>query len=188
MKNFFLILLLALFFNSCVSFDRKLIKDDMTTLKKENVSLINGEFEFKGYEHINAGNQKSDRLRTVAEMLNIKNPNISESDKVSVKAVSNLKDKSYEVQFMILKNDSLKYSFKYDAKFKKGVLVLKNHTVKCHGIPYLLGGCRGFKSRIGLTGKNDLFIQDYYNNDGAFLLIMGSGYSINYVEKYKRIQ
>lgn len=188
MKYFFLILLFALFFTSCVSFDRKMIKDDMTRLTKEKASLINGEFEFKGYEHINADNHKSDRHRTLAEMLNIKNPNISESDKVSVKAVSNLKNKSYEVQFRILKNDSLRYSFKYDAKLKNGVYVLKNHTVKCHGVPYLLGGCLGFKSQVGLTGKGDFFIQDYYNNDGAFLLFIGAGYSINYVEKYKRIQ
>jgi len=30
-------------------------------------------------------------------------------------------------------------------------------------------------------------IQDYYDNSGAFLLIIGAGYTINYAEKYKRL-
>lgn len=186
MKKLSLMLLaLVLTINSCASFSRKMVKNDLSVLKKENISMIDGEYEFNGYEHINASNKPSDKIRNVASMLDFKNFN--DCDKFIIKA-TNLKRKKYEIQFKFLKDDTLKHTFSYKANLKNGLLLLDNYSSKCHGIPYLLGGCISFQSRIGLTKDNNFLIQDYYENSGAFLLIIGAGYAINYTEKYKKLK
>ncbi len=185
MKKLSLMLLaLVLTINSCASFSRKMVKNDLSVLKKENISMIDGEYEFNGYEHINASNKQSDKIRNIASMLDFKNFN--DCDKFIIKA-TNLKRKKYEIQFKFLKDDTLKHTFSYKANLKNGLLLLDNYSSKCHGIPYLLGGCISFQSRIGLTKDNNFLIQDYYENSGAFLLIIGAGYAINYAEKYKKL-
>lgn len=188
MKKYLIIPLFVLFFNSCTTFNRKMIKDDLSIITKENISMIDGEYEFKGYEHINAGNQKSEETRDFAGMIDLKNSKIADCDKVVITSTPLDKTKTYEIDFKLLKNDSLKYSFKYNATLKNGLLSLSNYTSKCHGIPFLFGGCQSFQSRIGLTEQKNLLIQDYYDNSGAALFIMWAGYTINYAEKYKRIR
>lgn len=50
MKKLSLMLLaLVLTINSCASFSRKMVKNDLSVLKKENISMIDGEYEFNGY-------------------------------------------------------------------------------------------------------------------------------------------
>ncbi len=188
MKKYVMFSIFVLMLNSCATFSRKMIKNDLSIITKEGVSLIDGEYEFKGYEHINAGNQRSDKTRDFAGMMDLKNSKIVDCDKVVIKSKALNKKKKYELEFKLLKNDSVKYSFTYNGTLKNGLLTLSNYTSKCHGIPFLLGGCRSFQSRIGLTDQKNLLIQDYYDNSGAALFIMWAGYTINYVEKYKRIQ
>ena len=185
MKNLILLFwAFTLMLNSCVSFSRKMIKNDLSVLKKENVSMIDGDYEFDSYEHIDASDKKSDRLRNIASMLNFQNFN--DCDQLNIQSVF-LKRKQYEILFTFSKHDSVKHSFKYKANLRNGLLILDNYTSKCRGIPYVLGGCTSFQSRIGLTADQNLLIQDYYDNSGAFLLIIGAGYTINYAEKYKRL-
>lgn len=188
MKKFCMLSVVVLILNSCTTFNRKMIKDDLSIITKENISMIDGEYEFKGYEHINAGNQKSGEMRDFAGMIDLKNSKIADCDKVLIRSTPLAKPKTYEIDFKLLKNDSLKYSFKYNATLKSGLLSLSNYTSKCHGIPFLFGGCQSFQSRIGLTAQKNLLIQDYYDNSGAALFIMWAGYTINYAEKYKKIQ
>jgi hypothetical protein len=165
-----------------------MIKDDLSVMTKENVSMIDGEYEFKGYEHVNSGNKKSLETRDFAGMIDLKNSKIADCDQVVIKSTPSDKRNTYEIGFKLLKNDSVKYSFKYNGTLKNGLIILSNYTSKCHGIPFLFGGCQSFQSRIGLTDQKNLLIQDYYDNSGAALLIMWTGYTINYAEKYKRIQ
>jgi hypothetical protein len=188
MKKYYMLPVVVLILNSCTTFNRKMIKGDLSVITKENISMIDGEYEFKGYEHINAGNRKSEETRDFAGMINLKNSKIADCDKVVIRSTPLDKTKTYEIDFKLLKNDSLKYSFKYNATLKNGLLSLSNYTSKCHGIPFLFGGCQSFQSRIGLTDQKNLLIQDYYDNSGAALFIMWAGYTINYAEKFKRIQ
>ncbi|WP_347216145.1 hypothetical protein [Chryseobacterium sp.] len=173
--------------NSCVSFSRKMIGDDLSKLEKENIQMIDGEYEFKGYEHIRHNNIKSDTAGNAGKMLDVKNVLANDCDRLIIKSVPLAKDKTYEVQFIFLKGKQLQYTFKYQAQVKKGFLLLNNYVSQCHGIPYLLGGCQSSQSRMGLTKDHHLLIQNYDDNSGALLLFFWAGYTINYAEKYKRI-
>ncbi len=188
MKKYVVTSILSLILNSCATFSRKMIKDDLSVITKENVSVIDGEYEFKGYEHINSGSQKSDKTTNFAGMMGLNNNKIADCDKVVIKSKALDKRKKYALEFKLLKNDSIKYSFTYNGTLKNGLLTLGNYTSKCHGIPYLFGGCQSFQSRMGLTDQNNLLIQDYHDNSGAALFIMWAGYTINNAEKFKRIQ
>ncbi|MEJ5104571.1 hypothetical protein [Chryseobacterium sp. MYb328] len=173
--------------SSCVSFNRKMIQDDLSELKKENVQMIDGQYEYKGYEHIRNSNVKSDATGNVGEMLNVKEGGVKNVNKLIIKSMPLAKDKTFEIRFMLLKEDSLIYTFTYKARLKKGLLLLNNFTSQCDEIPYLFGGCQNFQSRIGVTKDHNLLIQDYYDNSGAFLFFFWAGYTINYAEKYRRI-
>lgn len=190
MKNLVLIAVLTAIIgslNSCVSFSRKMIQDDLSVLKKENIQLIDGQYEYRGYEHIQNGNVKSDKTGDVGEMLRMKGEARKNVDKLIIKSVPLAKSKRFEVRFMFLKEDTLTYTFIYKARLKNGLLLLDNFTSHCDEIPYLFGGCQNFQSRIGVTKERNLLIQDYYDNSGAFLLFFWAGYTINYAEKYQRI-
>ncbi|WP_239001254.1 hypothetical protein [Elizabethkingia anophelis] len=185
----FLILVLCLVMGSCVSFSKRMIKEDLMVVTKDNVNLIEGKYYSAGYEHIDSNRNKSEKVEGFSKMLSQKSIVGSEEiDKVEIKLKPLAKNKSYQLEFRLTKNDSLKYVFRHNAKLKKGLFLLGNYTSECHGIPYLLGGCQKFQSRMGLTKDNHLLVQDYYENSGGALFIMWAGYSINYGEKYKRIQ
>ncbi|MDH6250730.1 hypothetical protein M2347_000457 [Chryseobacterium sp. H1D6B] len=189
MKNnvtVFLILLISL--TSCAAFERKMIKDDLQGITEDNVKRIEGKYNAGGYQHINSARTKSDETQGIANMLSLSNTVTDKSNEIKIGLTPLGKKKSYELQFKLLRNDSLEYSFKYKAKLKNGLLLLDNYSSQCRGLPYVFGGCCSFQSRIGLTQDNHLLIQDYYDNSGAVLFIFGAGYTINYAEKYKRIQ
>ncbi len=190
MKNLVLIAVftaIVLSLNSCVSFSRKIIQDDLSEMKIENVQIIDGQYEFKGYEHIVNNNTKSDKTGNVGEMLDVKGNAGKEVDKLIIKSTPLAKSKAFEMKFMFLRKDSLTYTFTYKATLKNGLLLLNNFISHCDGIPYLIGGCLNFQSIMGLTKDRNLLIQDYYDNNGGFLLFFWSGYTINYAEKFKRI-
>jgi len=188
MKKYVISLLFISILTSCVGFSRKMIKDDLSVITRSNVSAIDGAYEFKGYEHINAGNEKSANSTDFSEMLDIRRSGISDCDKVVIQSTALERKKKYSIHFKLLKSDSVKYHFAYDGRLKNGILVLDNYTSGCHGIPFLFGGCRSFQSRIGLTKEKNLMVQDYYDNSGALLFVLWAGYTINYAEKFKRIQ
>lgn len=190
MKKFALTIVLIIIvfsLSSCVSFGKSMIKDDLLELKKENVHMIDGDYDYNGYEYVRNNNVKSDRAGNVGDILDVQSSLINHCDRVRIKSVPLVKDKMYEIQFAFLNDNEVKYLFKYDAELKKGMLLLKNYTSKCHGVPYLLGGCQVSQSRMGLTKNQNLLIQKYKDNSGALLLFFWSGYTINYAEKYKRI-
>lgn len=190
MKKFALIIVSVIMIfslNSCVSFRKSMIKDDLLEIKTENVHMIDGEYEYNGYEYVRNDNVKSGTAGNVGDILDVQGSLINTCDRLRIKSVPLMKDKMYEIQFIFLKENEVKYLFKYDAELKKGLLLLKNYTSKCHGVPYLLGGCQVSQSRIGLTKNKNLLIQKYKDNSGALLLFFWSGYTINYAEKYKRI-
>jgi len=187
MKNLIFTLTAILFtLNSCVSFDRKMIKNDLSIISENNISSIDGKYRVKGYEHINPARIKSEEIVGFPEMFRLQNLEIDDCDVLEIRS-QQLNKEQNELQFTLLKNDSIKYTFKYKVGIKDGLLVVDNFNSKCHGIPYLLGGCQTFQSRIGLTADNNLLVQNYFDNSGAFLFFMWAGCTINYAEKFERI-
>jgi len=172
---------------SCVSFDRKMIKDDFIKLNDENLNELNGKYQFSGYQNISPSRTKSDKSRSISEMLSVDKKYNTSYSHCEVNIEKNKKSKNIVAKFKFFKNDSLGYSFQYNAKISNGILILKNNTTHCDSLPYLLGGCRTFQSSIGLTKEKNLWIQDFFTNDGAFIFFFWAGYTINYTEKFEKI-
>lgn len=172
---------------SCVSFDRKLIKDDLTKISENNGKSIEGKYAFKGYDNSSSLISKPVESIGIARMLDLKNQGLEDCDFLEIKS-KKLEPKLYELELTLFKNDTVKHSYKLNATLKNGILTLKNRTTKCTGIPYFLGGCEVSQSRIGLTADNNLVIHSYNDNNGSFLFLMWAGRTINYAEKFKRIQ
>lgn len=171
---------------SCVSFDRKLIKNDLTKISVVHQNSIAGKYKFRGYENSSSLHSKPDQSIGIARMLDLKDSNLEDCDFLEIKSRTN-DNKTFELDFILIKNDSVKHSMKQTATLKNGMLLLKNKSMKCSGIPYFLGGCEISQSRIGLTADNNFFIQNYNENNGSFLFLMWAGYTMNYVEKFQRI-
>lgn len=188
MKTYILLTLAIFCINSCTAFSNSMIKDDVAVLTKKNISAIEGLYESKGFEYVNSENIKSSEVMGFAAMLRVNHAVRGHYDKVEIRSKALDKAKTYEITFRLLDDDSVRYTITYPAYLKNGLLKLGNYTSACRGVPYLLGGCITFQSRVGLTAQKDLLIQNYYENSGALLLLMWSGYTGNNAEKYKRIK
>ena len=79
-------------------------------------------------------------------------------------------------------------NYTFDGKLKNGYFYLNNKQVEFNGIPYLLGGSSSEKRRIGISKDNDLIVQTAIDHTGAFLLIIGTGYSYNVATFFKEIK
>ena len=164
--------------SSCSGFSNNMLKNDVSVISKENVSGIDGQYESNIYE----GKGEAPAV------LSIKNLNREGCDRFIIKSVPLDKKDTYELQFKLLKKDTVKYILKYRVYPKNGFLMLDNYSSKCSGIPYLFGSCEKSQSRIGLTKDQNFFIQDYYKSSGGALLFMWTGYTSNSTKKYRRIK
>lgn len=101
MKNsVILLLVLCLILGSCVSFSKKMIKDDLTVITKDNVNLIEGKYYSEGYEHINSSLNKSEKAEGFSKMLNQKGKVKSEEiDEVKIILKPLAKNKAYKLEF-----------------------------------------------------------------------------------------
>lgn len=75
-----------------------------------------------------------------------------------------------------------------NANLHSGMLELDNAITDCHGVPYVLGGCKSSKVRVGLTQEGNLIVNSAHDNSGALLLVIGSGYDYNTHHIYQRLQ
>jgi hypothetical protein len=75
----------------------------------------------------------------------------------------------------------------FAGKMRNGMFIIKNKYLKCHGVPYIFGGCNNTKRRIGLLKTNNLIINEAIDNSGALLLIIGAGYKLNTAYEFERI-
>lgn len=128
-KLLILVILLASL-NSCVSFDRKILKNDVTAISEINEKSINGKFEFNAYENSSSLTSKPVESKGIAGMLDLKNQELEDCDLLEIKS-NNSDKKRYELELTLFKNDSIKHSFTYNATLKNGILTLKpNHKMQ----------------------------------------------------------
>ena len=119
---------------------------------------------------------------------------ISTLNRSNDKFADSIRCKSYNIKFANVKtilvqgidtDDNTVSNYTFEGKLKNGFFYLNNKQVEFNGVPYLLGGSRSEKTRIGLSKDNDLIVQTAIDNTGAFLLIIGSGYSYNVATFFK---
>ena len=195
------IIFLVLIFSSCATFTKKRFRKDVQNLKVENIKNLNGNYTFnpiKRYYSLGKPQPKDnvpDSLRNNNAYMFLQNRTLNNNDKFD--SISKLKN-NFLLNLSLENNNLLKIRILEDStiirettltgKFKKGMFYLDNVFLDCRGVPYLFGGCSNNKRRIGLTKKGNLLINEAVNNEGAFLLIIGSGYSYNLTYEYKRTE
>ena len=64
---------------------------------------------------------------------------------------------------------------------------LKNTFFKCEGLPFIFGGCRNGRIRIGLSKNKNLIINKSYDQYGALLIFIGAGMNYNTTYEYFRL-
>lgn len=183
----YMYVLITISFNSCASFNPGLTKDFKTSFTKEIIRDFNEKYENFSYgNYIKKNEFNPSRNEDLYQML-------TDSSRTSVKE----KKQYVHIRFPNESKVSIKFysdttlleelniSGKLEAD---GFFLLKNTTRECHGIPYILGGCNIIKRRIGLSQSGDLIIEEAISNEGAFLLIIGSGYSYSSASLIKKIE
>ncbi|TDX82717.1 hypothetical protein [Epilithonimonas xixisoli] len=74
---------------SCVSFDRKLIKNDLTNISENNGKSIEGKYKFKGYDNSSSLLSKPVESIGIARMLDLKNQDLEDCDFLEIKSKKN---------------------------------------------------------------------------------------------------
>lgn len=183
----------------CASYSKKNIRKELENLEKIDISRLEGNYFINPTkEYYNYGKTQNDNkpdslknnnayqfiLNTDFRKINTKDSVGNENDKLSL----NLKFKNENLLSIKVYRDSqiVRDTILY-GKYKKGMFYLDNKFLDCNGVPYLFGGCRNNKRRIGLTKKGNLLVNEAVSNEGAILLIIGAGYSYNLTYEYQRI-
>ena len=183
----------------CASYSKKNIRKELDNLEKIDISRLEGNYFINPTkEYYNYGKTQNENkpdslknnnayqfiLNTDFRKINIKDSVGNENDKLSL----NLKFKNKNLLSIKVYRDSqiVRDTILY-GKYKKGMFYLDNKFLDCNGVPYLFGGCRNNKRRIGLTKKGNLLVNEAVSNEGAILLIIGAGYSYNLTYEYQRI-
>ena len=73
-------------------------------------------------------------------------------------------------------------------KVNNGMIKLKNSFYKCEGVPFLLGGCRNGRIRLGISKNNNLILNKSYDQYGALLIVFGAGLNNNSTYEYRKIE
>lgn len=178
---------------------KKNIRKELDNLEKIDISRLEGNYFINPTkEYYNYGKTQNDNkpdslknnnayqfiLNTDFRKINTKDSVGNENDKLSL----NLKFKNeYLLSIKVYRDSQIVRDTILYGKYKKGMFYLDNKFLDCNGVPYLFGGCRNNKRRIGLTKKGNLLINEAVSNEGAILLIIGAGYSYNLTYEYQRI-
>lgn len=184
---------------SCAMFSKKGFRKDSEYLTENNIGKLNGNYTFNPIKKISKSESKKsnyeipdsllyvnayDYMLNTNFRLSLKNDSIrnSKNDYTLNLELENLN----RLRIKILENTTVIKDTFLSGKYKKGMFYLDNKYLKCHGVPYLFGGCSNNKRRIGLTKNGNLLINEAVSNDGAFLIVFAAGYSYNSTYEYKR--
>lgn len=188
--SFFILILLT----SCASYSKKEFKTELSILNESNVNIINGKYEaFPFYQFGNQNNWNiSDSLRIrnqlrAFELIQNKYHLEKEIDSFNYNIVEFKIINENNLHYKVFLNDSIISEGSYEYKLKKGMIKLKNSYYKCHGLPFILGGCENSRIRLGISKRGNLIINDSYDNYGALLFIIGAGSNSNNTYEYKKI-
>ena len=199
--NFIIIIFFVFAFSNCATFSKKGFRKEIAKLKTENILELNGNYSFNPIKRFyNLGKPETtdnipDSLRHNNGYAFLLNRTINKNDKFD--SISKTKNDFYlnlsiennnMLKVKVLKNSKIIKDTTLTGKYRNRMFYLDNKFLDCNGIPYLFGGCRNNKRRIGLTKNGNLLINEAVSNEGAFLLIIGAGYSFNLTDEYKRAE
>lgn len=181
---------------SCATFSKKDFRNDYSKISKEKLSQFNGDYKIypekkyvKERKYSNEDSLKKfenvfDKILADSILDNDTILNSIDDYKVRLNIVN-----ENNLELLFLRENKLLRTYKIGGKLKSnGMFYLDNVYLKCHGVPYLLGGCINNKRRILLSKSNNLIVNTAIDNSGALLIIIGAGYSYNTSYEFKRIE
>lgn len=194
MKILKLIILSALLSN-CASYCKKEFKNELIAIDKSNLSNLNGTFESRPFRYFGKQSDwtKKDSLKTrkllgIYEKLQNKSGQYDQPEVLDYEYVKMEFKSNEKLIYELISKDSILKTDTINFKIKNGMIKLKNAFYKCEGIPFLFGGCRNGRVRIGLSDKNNLIINKSYDQYGALLIVIGAGVNSNSTYEYQKIE
>ena len=197
--NFLIIAALSLTVCSCASFSKKKFRNEIEKLEETNVSKLNGNYSFHPIKRFYSLDKENpnDKIPDSLKHNNAYQFLVNESFKKKTEFDSFIKsehdyyvtlnfENKTRLRIKAYENSKVIKDTTLTGKYKNGMFYLDNKFLECSGIPYLFGGCRNNKRRIGLTKRGNLIINEAVNNGGALLFIIGSGYNYNLAFEYQR--
>jgi hypothetical protein len=194
MKNIKLILLLFIFTN-CASYSRKEFKIELVKIKSIEYLSLNGKYESKPFRFF--GEQSNwnteDSLKTknllgVYERIQNKAPYYDKTEILDYEFIKLNFKPNGKLLYELILNDSVIKKDSVNYKVNNGMIKLKNSFYKCEGVPFLLGGCRNGRIRLGISKNNNLILNKSYDQYGALLIVFGAGLNNNSTYEYRKIE
>ncbi len=180
-----------LFFSGCASFSDRPISRHKVKLDKDEVSKLSGTYQvFPDLIYTKKG---------VTETLGDQPATERFHRYISKREIDFKPSENLTVDLKVLEGNQISFHFKKDnlivdsvtlsAKLQsRGLLLLGNKYVEFHGVPYILGGSKSEKTRIGLASDGGLIVNHAYDSSGALLLFIGAGRSYDSAYHFKRIK
>jgi hypothetical protein len=182
--------------SSCASFSKKEFSREYVRLEKNSISKLDGQYRF--YPKKCFGDYykdvPSDSLRYKNLFQNIVYEGRDErkrwdsltAHKKDLSIVLKLKG-STELNITVLDNKKVVRDTVLMGKLRQGMFYLDDKYLKITGIPFLFGGYRSNKRRIGISKDDGLIVNEAYGNEGGVLIILSSGHTSNISYEYERI-
>ncbi|BDD05278.1 hypothetical protein [Aureibacter tunicatorum] len=182
---------------SCASFSKKRFRKEVSNLEKTELNKLTGNYSLNPIRRYLGKEKPNDRI---PDSLKSNNgyyflTNESYDKKIKFDSLKNI-DNDYilslnlentnKIRVELVENSKIINDTLFSGKYKNGMFYLDNKYIDCNGVPFLFGGCRNNKRRIGLTKNGNLLINEAVSNEGALLLIIGTGYSYNVTYEYER--
>lgn len=181
----------CILFSGCASFSDRSIKRHKVKLNKNEISKISGTYQlFPDLAYTKNGVAETLRYQPITEHFH---------QYISKRGIYFKPSENVTVDVRVMDNNQIRFHFKKDsiivdgvtlsAKLQsRGLLLLGNKYVEFQGVPYILGGSKSEKTRIGLASDGGLILNHAYDNSGALLLFIGAGLSYDSAFHFKRIK
>jgi len=188
MKTYFLLALIILI-TSCSSYNGNAVAYYKYTLKPEEAEKLDGIYELNANK-VYLSNGLIDSCAVAPnDILNGNLRMIAINDSISKYQMRIQTLGSNQIKSTLIKNGDVVDSSLIKGKItKKGMFHFRNNPVDCYGIPYILGGCSGSKTRIGIDYSGNLIVQNVSYSGGALLLLIGDGRSYSSAYNFKKIK
>jgi hypothetical protein len=178
-------------FSGCASFSDRPIRRHKVKLDKDEISKLSGTYQlFPDLTYKKNGVAETLHYQPITERFH---------QYISKRGIYFKPSENVAVDVMVIDNSQIRFNFKKDslivdsvtlsAKLQsRGLLLLGNKYVEFQGVPYILGGSKSEKTRIGLASDGGLILNHAYDNSGALLLFIGAGISYDSAYHFKRIK
>jgi len=182
---------ICLLFSGCASFSDRPIRRHKVKLDKDEISKISGTYQlFPDLAYTKNGVAETLRYQPITERFH---------QYISKRGIYFKPSENVAVDVKVIDNNQIRFNFKKDSLIvdsvtlsarlqSRGLLLLGNRYVEFHGVPYILGGSKSEKTRIGLASDGGLILNHAYDSSGALLLFIGAGLSYDSAYHFKRIK